>query len=65
MLLYVKDKFNISNKVWQEPSIISGDVPPTYCLKKRIESIYKYWQISSTPGGAIGVQMKLEESLKD
>ena len=65
MLLYVKDKFNISNKAWQELSIISGGLPSTYSLKKRIDSINKHWQISSTPGDSIGVQVKLEESLKD
>ena len=65
MLLYVKDKFNISNTAWQELSIISGGLPSAYSLKKRIDSLNKHWQISSTPGDSVGVQVKIEDGLKD
>ena len=65
MLLYVMDNFKISSKVWQEISLNSRALPSTCSMKKRIDSINKPWQISSTPGDGIGVQVKLDEGLMD
>ena len=65
MLLYEKDKLKISNTALQEPSIISGGLPSAYSLKKWIDSLDKQWQISFTPCKSVGVQVTIEDSLKD
>ena len=65
LLLYIKDKFNISNTAWHELSVVSKGLPLTYSLKKRIEARNKNWHIFPTPGSSDGVQIKLEDSLKE
>ena len=62
-LLYLKEKFNISNRAWQELSFICKDLPSTYSLKKRIEALNSHWNIKATPGVSEGVQLSLKESL--
>ena len=65
MLLYIKEKFNISNKAWSELSFICKDFPSTYSLKKRIEGLNAHWNLRPTPGASDGVQVSLAASLYD
>ncbi len=62
-LLYVKDKFNISNKAWYELSSRVQNLPTVYGLTKRMQELNAQWHIAPTPGQAEGVQVKLEDSL--
>ena len=62
-LLYLKEKFNIYNRAWQELSFIYKYLPLTYCLKKRIEALNSHWNIKAAPGVSEGVQLSLKESL--
>ncbi len=62
-LLYVKDKFNISNKAWYELSSRVQNLPTVYGLRKRMQELNAQWHIAPTPGPTEGVQVKLEESL--
>ena len=63
LLLYIKDKFNISNKAWCEISMFSSKLPSYYTLNNRLKSLNKQWVVYPTPGGADGVQVKFKESL--
>ena len=63
LLIYVKDKFQISDKAWQELSFQAKDLPSTYSIKKRIELLNTRWNVFPTPGTADGVQMKLKDRL--
>ena len=64
-LLYVKDKFNISDTACREISAKSSDLSPLAAIKKGMKTINSRWNIFSTPGDADGVQIKLEDSLKE
>ena len=59
MLLYIKDKFNISNKAWHGLSSLSKGLPPYYSLKQRLKNINKLWEVFPTPGDTEGVQITL------
>ena len=63
LLLYIKEKFNISNKAWCEISMFSSKLPSYYTLNNRLKSLNKQWVVYSTPGGADGVQIKFKVSL--
>ena len=63
LLIYVKDKCQISDKAWQELSFQFKDLPSTYSIKKRIERLNTQWNVFPTPDTADGVQMKLKDSL--
>ena len=64
-MLYVKDKFQISDKAWQELSVQAKDLPSKYSIKKWIELLNTQWNVFPTPGTAEGVQMKLKDSLME
>ena len=64
-LLYVKDKFNISDSAWREILAKSSDLSPLTAIKKRMKTINSRWNIFRTPGDADSVQIKLEDSLKE
>ena len=65
LMLYVKDKFQISDKAWQDLSVQAKDLPSKYSIKKRIELLNTQWNVFPTPGAAEGVQMKLKDSLME
>ena len=64
-MLYVKDRFQVSDQAWHQLSELAGDIPSLYGIKKRMEQLNSKWNIFSTPGQAEGVQIKLGDSLKD
>ena len=64
MLLYIKDKFNISNRAWHELASLSTGLPSNYSLKQRLQSINKLWEIFPTPGDTEGVQISLCAALQ-
>ena len=65
MLLYIKDKFNISNKAWHELASVSKGLPTTYNLRQRFEHLNKSWNIYPTPNSTEGVQVKLRDVLEE
>ena len=65
LLLYIKDKFQISDKAWHELAMKSKDLPTSYGIKKRIQELNAQWNVFPTPGSAEGVQMKLKDSLTE
>ena len=63
LLLYIKNKFNISNKAWPEVSMFSSKLPSYYTLNNHLKSLNKQWVVYPTPECADGVQIKFKESL--
>lgn len=56
MMLYVKDRYDISNKAYHEMARICRSMPRHYLLKQRITELNKQWNIKPTPNGVCGVQ---------
>ena len=44
-LLYLKDKFNISDEAWREIAMKANAVPKTYGIKKRIIELNSKWNL--------------------
>lgn len=64
MLLYVKDKYNISGGAYHEMAQLCKGMPRHYKLKDRIAELNKLWNIHPTPEGTCGMQQSLKERLK-
>ena len=64
MMLYVKDRFNVSGGAYHEMAQLVRDMPRHYKLKDRIAELNKLWNIRSTPEGTSGVQQSIEERLR-
>ena len=62
-LLYIKDKFHVSDRAWHEISQISKEVSTKYTLKQRIKALNNQWTIKVTPGETEGVQISFKECL--
>ena len=62
LLLYIKDKFGISNKAWREVSMISSKLH-YYTLNNHLKSLNKQWVVHPTHGCADGAQIEFKESL--
>ena len=59
MLLYVKEKYGISDKAYHELSMLASSMPRSCELKKRQLELNDQFVISPTPDGTIGVQQSL------
>ena len=64
MLLYVKDRHNVSGDAYHEMAQLCKAMPRHYKLKQRITELNRLWNIQPTPEGTCGVQQSLEERLK-
>ena len=64
MLLYAKERFNVSNSAFHEMSMLLKDMPRSWRFTQRIKELNKLWNIFPTPVGTVGVQQKLEDRLK-
>ena len=62
-MLYVKEKFNISNCAYHEMSMIS-DLPTAYSLSKAAKQLNGKYILRSTPGKVEGIQQSLTERLR-
>jgi len=63
LLLYIKDKFHVSDRAWHEISKISKELPTKYTLKQRIKALNNLWTIKLTHGETDGVQISFKDSL--
>lgn len=61
MMLYVKDRYNISGNAYHERAQLCEKMPRHYRLKERIAELNKLWNICPTPNGTCGVQQSLKE----
>ena len=64
MMLYIKDKYNISGGAYHEMTQLCKGMPRHYKLKERINELNKIWNIQPTPNGTCGVQQSLKERLQ-
>lgn len=64
MMLYVKDRFNVSGSAYHEMAQLCREKPQHYKLKNQIAELNKLWNIWPTPEGTCGVQQSLEERLR-
>ena len=64
MMLFIKDKFNISGGAYHEMAQLCEKMPRHYQLKQRITELNKLWDIYPTPNGTCGVQQSLKQRLE-
>ena len=62
-MLFVKEKFNVSNQTYHEMSMIS-DLPSSYSLLKAAKQLDTQYIIQCTPGKIEGVQQSITERLR-
>ena len=63
MLLYVKEKYGISDKAYHELSMLVTSMPQSCMLKKRQHELNGLFVVSPTPYGTVGVQQSLRSRL--
>ena len=59
MMLYIKDRYNISGSAYHEMMSLCSQMPRHYRLKKRISELNDKWEIFPTPEGTCGVQQRI------
>ena len=62
MILYVKEKFNLSRETYHELSMFYRNLPCSCKLQKRIQELNKRWDIAPCPAN-LGVQQSLKATL--
>ena len=63
MMLYTKDRFNVSGLAYHEMAKLCKEMPRHYRLKNKIAELNKLWDITPTPNGVVGVQQSLKGRL--
>ena len=61
MMLFVKDRYDLSQDAYHEMAKICKEMPRHYLLKRRVAELNKLWNIKPTPNGTCGVQQTLED----
>ena len=64
MMIFVKDRFNVSGKAYHEMAKVCRAMPRHYKLKQKIAELNPLWDIHPTPAGITGVQQALEPRLR-
>ncbi|KAL9970448.1 hypothetical protein ACROYT_G022824 [Oculina patagonica] len=64
LLLYSKERFNVSNEAYHELSMICKDLPRSWKVHERIKALNSKWNLSNTPGDTCGVQQSIKERLE-
>ena len=63
MLLFVKDKYDVSGRAYHELASICKQLPRHYKLQRRSSELNELWNIKPTPNNTCGVQQSLEDRL--
>lgn len=63
MMLFVKDKFNISGEAYHRMAQDCKAMPRHYRLKERKVELNRQWNFKPNPNGTCGLQQSLEERL--
>lgn len=63
MMLYVKDRFNVSGCAYRDMAKVCHEMPRYYTPQNRINELNKLWDIKPTPNGVVGVQQSLQDRL--
>ena len=64
MMLFVKDKYNVSGQAYHEMRKVCKQMPTHYKVKKRIAEINTMWKNRPTPNGTVGMQQSLKVRLR-
>ena len=64
MMLFVKDKYNISSRAYHELAKICKSMPRYYKVQQRIAELNLLWNIKPTPNNTCGVQQSLQDRLR-
>ena len=64
MMLYIKDRFNVSGGAYHEMAQLCKTMPRHYQLKQRKAELNTLWDIYPTPNGSCGVQQSLKQRLQ-
>ena len=64
MILYVKDRYNVSGQAYHEFVKICKQLPQHWKIKKHIKELNNQWNIHPTPEGTHGVQQRLEGRIR-
>ena len=64
MMLYIKDKYNVSGAAYHEMAQLCKSMPRHYKLKDRITELNTLCKIFPMPDGILGVQQSFEERLQ-
>lgn len=64
-LLYLLDKFCAGDELYHELSIISDDLPRSYFIKQKRNSLNQLCHVERVPGQFPGAQLSFSETLKD
>ncbi|KAK2565676.1 hypothetical protein P5673_010845 [Acropora cervicornis] len=63
-LLYIMDKFCVSNAAYHEVTQISDDIPRSYLIKQCRSDLNNSFHIRRTPGKNSGVEMSFKQELE-
>ncbi len=63
MMLFIKDKFNVSGRAYHELAKVCKSMPRHYKLQQRTKELNAQWNIWPTPNGTCGVQQSLKDRL--
>lgn len=64
-VLFLMDKFGVSEDFYHELTMVFADLPRSYLVKKSKQNLNKQCHLTKTPGEAPGVQCSFKELLKD
>lgn len=64
MMLYVKDRYNVSGRAYHQIAKLCKQMPIHYRLKEKIAELNHHWSIRPTPNGTAGVQQSLVDRLQ-
>ena len=56
MILFIKDRFDVSGQAYHEMAKVCKQIPRHYKLTNRIAELSKLWDICPAPNGTHGVQ---------
>lgn len=65
LLLYTKERFNVSNEAYHELTMICKDLSRSWKIQDRIREINRKWNLFPTPGNTNGVQQSIKERLEN
>ena len=63
MWLYIKDKFNLSNKAWDELAQKTSEAQNLYTFIKHMKQLNQKWDVKPTPGEKEGIQVSFNKTI--
>jgi hypothetical protein len=64
LLLYTKERFNLSIDAYHELSMTCKELPRSWKIQERIKALNSKWKLSKTPGDTFGIQQNIKKRLE-